>query len=88
MGMRGPVVGRLFQDRPLAGVLSELIHITIKKVGPGMIVFDGFLDGEEDIVISLPKSVTSKAKAGWSVTMEIARIKGKWRILGIGNVYP
>ena len=88
MGMRGSVVGRLFQDRPLAGVLSELIQITIKKVGPGMIVFDGFLDGEEDIVISLPKSVTSKAKAGWSVTMEIARIKGKWRILGIGNVYP
>lgn len=46
MGMRGPVVGRLFQDRPLAGVLSELIHITIKKVGPGMIVFDGFFNGE------------------------------------------
>ncbi len=40
------------------------------------------------IVISLPKSVTSKAKAGWSVTMEIARIKGEWGILGIGNVYP
>ena len=54
----------------------------------GKLVFDGFLDGEEDIVISLPKSVTSKAKAGWSVTMEIARIKGKWRILGVGNVYP
>ena len=62
--------------------------LTIKKVEPGVIVFDGFLDGEEDIAISLPKSVTSKAKAGWSVTMEIARIKGKWGILGIGNVYP
>ena len=54
----------------------------------GKIVFDAFLDGEGDIVISLSKSVTSNAKAGWSVTMEIARIKGKWRILGIGNVYP
>ena len=63
-------------------------QLTIKKVEPGMIVFDASLDGEEDIVISLPKSVTSKAKAGWSVTMEIARIKGKWGILGIGNVYP
>lgn len=44
--MRGPVVGRLFQDRPLAGILSELIPITIKKVGPGMIVLDGFFNGE------------------------------------------
>ena len=37
---------------------------------------------------SAEQSVTSKAKAGWSVTMEIARINGKWGILGIGNVYP
>ena len=63
-------------------------QFTIKKVGPGKVVFEALLDCEEDIVISLPKSVTSKAKAGWSVTMEIARIKGKWRILGVGNVYP
>ncbi len=63
-------------------------QLTIKSVERGKVVFDGFLDGEEDIVISLPKSVTSKAKAEWSVTMEIARIKGKWGILGIGNVYP
>ena len=63
-------------------------QLTIKKVEAGKIVFDAFLDDEEDIVISLPKSVTGKAKAGWSVTMEIARVKGKWRILGVGNVYP
>ncbi len=63
-------------------------QLTIKKVEAGRIVFDAFFDGEEDIVISLPKSVTGKAKAGWSVTMEIAHIKGKWRILGVGNVYP
>jgi len=63
-------------------------QLTIKKVEAGKIVFDTFLDDEENIVISLPKSVTAKAKAGWSVTMEIARVKGKWGILGIGNVYP
>ena len=63
-------------------------QFTIKKVKPGKVVFEGLLDGEEDIVISLPKSVTSKAKAGWSVTIQMARIKGKWGILGVGNVYP
>ena len=81
------MVGRLFQDRPLAGVLAELIHITIKKVGPGMIVFDGFLDGEEDMVFSLPKSVTGKAKAGWSVPVCITRIKANVGFLGAGTVY-
>ncbi len=63
-------------------------QFTIKDVRPGKMILEALLDGEEDIVISLPKSVTSKAKAGWSVTMEVARIKGKWGILGIGNVYP
>ena len=53
-----------------------------------MIVFDGFLDREKDIRISLPKSGTAKANAGWSVTMEAARIGGKWGILGVSNVYP
>ncbi len=63
-------------------------QLTIKKVEPGRLVFDGLLDGEEDIVIALPQSVMGKAKPGWSVTMEIARIKGKWSILGVGNAYP
>ena len=63
-------------------------QLTIKAVESGKIVFDTFLDDVEDIVISLPKSVTRKAKAGWSVTMEVVRIRGKWRILGVGNVYP
>lgn len=63
-------------------------QLTIKKIEAGRLVFDGLLDSEEGIAISLPKSVTGKAKAGWSVTMEVARIRGKWRILGVGNAYP
>ena len=62
-------------------------QLTIKKVEPSRLIFDGLID-EEDIAISLPKSVTGKARTGWSVTMEIARIGGKWHILGVGNVYP
>ena len=63
-------------------------QLTIKKVESRKIFFDAILESEEDIVISLPKSVTCKAKEGWSVTMEVARIEGNWRILGLGNVYP
>ena len=63
-------------------------QLTIKKVEPSRLIFDEMLDGGGDITISLPKSVTGKARTGWMVTMEVVRIKGKWRILGIGNVYP
>jgi len=63
-------------------------QLTIKKLEPGKLIFDPLLDSGGDIAISLPKSVAAKARTGWSVTMEIARIKGKWHILGVGNVYP
>ena len=63
-------------------------QFTIKKVEPGKLILDELIDGDEDLVISLPKFVTGKATAGWSVTMELVQVKGRWRILGVGNVYP
>ena len=63
-------------------------QFTIKNVEPGKMILEGLLEGDEGIVIPLPKSVAAKARTGWSVTMEIARSKGKWHILGVGNVYP
>ncbi len=63
-------------------------QFTIKQVKPGKLTLDALLESEANITISLPKSVTGMAKAGWSVTMELARIKGRWRVLSVGNVYP
>jgi hypothetical protein len=59
---------------------------TIRKVEAGKLRLASFDQGE--IVITLPKKITDKAKAGWSVLLEIARIRGTWRILNVGNVYP
>ncbi len=63
-------------------------QFTIRKVEPGKLHLEALLEGEDEIVLSLPKSVTAKARKGWSVTLELARVRGKWRILGVGNVYP
>ena len=63
-------------------------QFTIADVEPGKLQLDALIAGDEPIVLHLPKSVTSKAKAGWSVTLELARIRGKWRVLGAGGVYP
>jgi len=63
-------------------------QFTIAKVEPGKLHLDALLEGEAPIVLALPKSVTAKARAGWSVSFELARVRGTWRILGVGNVYP
>ncbi len=63
-------------------------QFTINKVEPGKLILGTALEGEEDITISLPWSVTRKARAGWSVTMELACKKGEWHVLHVGNVYP
>lgn len=63
-------------------------QFTIGKVEPGMLYLDALLDGDDPIILALPKPVTAKAKAGWSMMLELARVRGAWRILGVGNVYP
>jgi hypothetical protein len=63
-------------------------QFTIAGVEPGKLHLDALVDGMAPIVIALPKSVTAKAKPGWSVLFELARVRGTWRILGVGNVYP
>lgn len=59
----------------------------IRSVSSGKLHFETLLGGDE-IVLTLPKALTAKARAGWSVNLELARVRGKWRILSVGNVYP
>jgi len=63
-------------------------QFTISKIEPGQLHLDALQEGEAPIVLRLPKSVTAKAKPGWSVLFELARLRGTWRIIGVGNVYP
>lgn len=61
-------------------------QFTITKVTPTKLHLDSF--DEREIVLRLPQYATSKAKVGWSVFLALARIKDKWQILNVGNVYP
>lgn len=63
-------------------------QFTIKKIEPGKLHVDALLEGEGDIVMSLPKPLTAMARTGWSVSLGLARLRGKWRILGVSGVYP
>ena len=63
-------------------------QFTIKQVEPDGILLESPLGEGHDLRIPLPGSVTAQAQTGWSVTLELARIKGRWRILGVGGVCP
>ena len=63
-------------------------QFTIKKVEAGKLHLDPMMADVENLVVSVSKSVTKKARKGWSVSMELARIRGTWRIMGVGNIYP
>ena len=61
-------------------------RFTITKVTPARLHFESFDEGE--IVLSLSNHITGKARIGWSVFLELARVTDKWQIVSVGNVYP
>ena len=79
---RGAEVG---QDGNPAGSEAERQAVKVRKLATASRHRGTFLAG---IVLSLRTPITGRANAGWSVMMDVARIKGKWGILGVGNVYP
>lgn len=38
--------------------------------------------------LKVPKQLTELAQVGWSVTVVLARVRGAWHLLEVGNVYP
>jgi hypothetical protein len=55
----------------------------ISRVEPGRLWF------EEDIgPVKVPKAATDLAQPGWTVSVALGRVRGQWRIVQVGNVYP
>jgi len=64
---------------------------SIEKIEPGKLWLEVDGIGEEPITIG-PLLVTKKAtellQDGWEIGCSLARIKGKWRIVEVGEIYP
>lgn len=58
-------------------------YLTIERVEPGALWFDSGIGP-----VSVPRAASELAQPGWSASITLARVKGKWRIVEIGNVYP
>jgi len=58
-------------------------ELTISRVEPGQLWF------EDDIgPVKVPRAGTDLARPGWSVSLALGRVRGQWRIVQVGNVYP
>ena len=58
-------------------------YLQISDVEPGKIWFERGVGP-----IAVPRKVSNLARPGWSAFVTAARIRGSWRLLGVGAVYP
>jgi hypothetical protein len=58
-------------------------ELTISRVEPGRVWFE---DGIGPVRV--PKAASDLARAGWTVGLALGRIRGQWRIVQVGGVYP
>jgi hypothetical protein len=58
-------------------------YVAITDVEPGKIWFEGGVGP-----IAVPREASDLARPGWSAFVTAARIRGRWRLLEVGVVYP
>ena len=57
--------------------------LPIERVEPGALWFEGGVGP-----LNIAKEASALAQAGWSVNVVLARTRGVWHLLEVGNVYP
>lgn len=65
-------------------------HYTIEKVEPGKLWLEVYDEKGKRAVgpIAVPKEATALLQEGWDISCAIARIREKWKIVEVANVYP
>ena len=65
-------------------------HYTIEKIESGKLWLEVYTEKGKNIVgpIAAPKEATGLLRAGWDISCAIARVRGKWKIIEVANVYP
>lgn len=58
-------------------------YLQIERVEPGALWFAGGVGPLE-----VPKQASALAEVGWSVNVVLARVRGAWHLVEVGNVYP
>lgn len=65
-------------------------HYTIERVEPGNLWFKVY-DAKGSVTVgpvAVPKEATALLQEGWDISCAMARIRGKWKLVEVANVYP
>ena len=67
----------------------EFDHYTITKMEPGKLWLEGFVSGEGVVgPIAVPRKATDLLQVDWDISCALARLRGRWRLVEVANVYP
>ena len=68
----------------------EFDHFTISRLEPGKIWFlNNYPGGPEDLgPVRAPEAAVKLLEEDWDISCTLARIKGEWRLIEMGNIYP
>ncbi|HKA49617.1 MAG TPA: hypothetical protein VKK19_08515 [Candidatus Dormibacteraeota bacterium] len=61
-------------------------YLTISRVGPGSIWFEGNTGEIGPVVVGT--AISRLARPGWSVNIVLGRVRDRWQVVEVGNVYP
>lgn len=59
----------------------------VKKIERGKLHLVAVLNGDETIVLNLPKAITDLCQVGWEISLALGKTNRGWRILESGGVY-
>ncbi len=62
---------------------SSLASSAIERVEPGALWFEGGIGPAR-----VSRKASDPAELGWGVNVVLARLRGEWRIVELGFVYP
>lgn len=68
----------------------EFDHFTIGRLEPGRLWIELYEGGKRHSYgpIPVPNSATNLLRKGWDISCSLGRVRGKWRIVEVANVYP
>ena len=77
-------------DKLEANDSLEFDHYSIARLEPGKLWFAVYEGGSAKELgpVSVPKKATDLLEEGWDVSCAFIRIRGRWRIVEVANVYP
>ena len=58
-------------------------YLQIERVEPGAPWFEGGVG-----LLKVPTQASALAEEGWSVHVVLARVRGAWHLVEVGNVHP